>query len=269
LYVFLLSHPPHVQVYFYQVYRRHLLSQGVAASDVIDSPLPICTTTELIALVGLALKHEWKHVLVIGDEYQMPRVRLLWALIQAYPLTSEDVDATPSQSRDATFLQAKEHSLRVSEARAEEEGKNEKLEEQDVGERGRNLRGETRAKEKRESFGEQEIGVSDNEVSDSGKEQLSMFARSVRFFSNRLLYRRDQLLTPDFLQQLRAFRSSKVPINVTFLSSRAILEREDASRMAEFAHIYRSPNLMKRLQLEKRGVELLMNGTYYLPAGTF
>lgn len=237
----------HSQVYLYEVYRRHLLSIGVSASDILDSPLPVCTTTEFIALIGFALKYDWRHVLVVGDEYQMPRVRLLWELIQSYPLTSQEVDATVSATRDAKFLNANEHFLQEN---GEDDGKREVHD----GE------GKENAKETEKK---RITGESDNAQNGDGKEQLSMFTRSVRFFTNRLIYRKDQLLTPDFLTQLRAFRARRV--NVTFLSSRSILEDHDPSRKAEFARIYRTPSLMKRLYSERRGVQLLMNGTYYLP----
>jgi len=85
---------------------------------------------------------------------------------------------------------------------------------------------------------------------------------SVKFFNNRLIYRKEQILTPVFLSQLAHFKLLDPKVEI--LSSEDVVEYFEPDKKEYFEKIYQTDGLKKRLEVDKKGVEDILNGVYYL-----
>lgn len=89
------------------------------------------------------------------------------------------------------------------------------------------------------------------------------FEISVKFFFNRLIYKKEQFLTPIFLSELNSFFLLDSKVN--FFSSKEIIEFFQPERKKELDDVYDSEIMKKREEAEKRGVRDILEGKYYVP----
>ena len=164
------------------VYKQELIRLGVSPDSILESTEPNDTFTELISMVEFASKYCWKKVVVICNRAQLERTKLLFNLIQNYPL--------------------------------------------------------------------------DNNLS-------ANFEISVKFFNNRLIYRKEQILTPVFLSQLAHFKLLKPEVEI--LASEDVVVQFEPEKQAFFEKMYQTEGMQTRIQVDKGGVEDILNGVYYLP----
>jgi hypothetical protein len=89
------------------------------------------------------------------------------------------------------------------------------------------------------------------------------FEISVKFFANRLLYRKEQILTLDFLNKLNKLKTLNPKL--TFLASEEVIEYFEPDKKALFETKYKTEKVQKRLKVEEIGIADILNGVYYIP----
>jgi hypothetical protein len=85
---------------------------------------------------------------------------------------------------------------------------------------------------------------------------------SAKLFNNRLIFRKEQLLTPVFLSQLAHFKLLNPLVEI--IESEDVVEYFEPDKKECFEKVYQTEGLKKRLEVEKQGVEDILNGVYYL-----
>ena len=96
-----------------------------------------------------------------------------------------------------------------------------------------------------------------------GKDLSDDFKISVKFFSNRLIYRKEQFLTPVFLAELTHFKLLNAQIEV--IASEDVVEYFEPDKKDFFEEVYKTEGLIERIKIEKSGIDDILNGVYYIP----
>jgi len=89
------------------------------------------------------------------------------------------------------------------------------------------------------------------------------FDISVKFFNNRLIYRKEQLLTPVFLSQLAHFKLLRTEVEI--LASEDVVVEFEPQKEEFYQRMYQTEGMQTRIQVDMGGVEDILNGVYYLP----
>ncbi|GAB4143581.1 MAG: hypothetical protein OHK0017_01120 [Patescibacteria group bacterium] len=69
-----------------EVYALELQKNGIPANQIIQSNKPIDSITELISLVQITADNNWTNVLIISNQSQIERVKILYDMVWNYPL---------------------------------------------------------------------------------------------------------------------------------------------------------------------------------------